>query len=137
MTEPSQSHGDDHGHGEHDEHGIGHVMPLSVLFTTFGALILFTIITMATTYMKLGTAEIWVSMGIATVKASLVLLYFMHLRYDRPFNAFTFVFTLIFVGLFLGGALTDSWQYQDDIEAEEMQQEVTQPTPAAEATADA
>ena len=48
------------------------------------------------------------------MKASLVALYFMHLRYDRPFNAIVFVTALFFVMLFVGIALTDTAAYKPD-----------------------
>jgi len=45
------------------------------------------------------------------VKASLVVLFFMHLRWDKPFNAIVFIGCLIFVGLFISLALLDTGQY--------------------------
>ena len=47
-------------------------------------------------------------MLIASVKASLVALFFMHLRWDKPVNAVIFCSTLFFLGLFLIGAYTDT-----------------------------
>ncbi|QDU41180.1 hypothetical protein Mal4_55450 [Maioricimonas rarisocia] len=99
----------------HDSHEIAHVMPLKVLFTIFGALIFFTILTVALAQLDLGQYEIIVTMVIATIKASLVAVYFMHLRYDNPFNAVVFVFSLVFVALFLGFTLADVEQYQPDL----------------------
>jgi len=61
-------------------------------------------------------------MGIATVKASLVLLYFMHLRYDSPFNGFVFVVALAFVWLFLAFVMVDSVQYQPGINKMRLEQ---------------
>lgn len=102
--------GDDHGHGAHV-----HVMPLSVLFTIFTLLIVFTAMTVAIAQFHLGKWEVPITMLIATTKATLVAVYFMHLRYDNPFNSMIFVFSLLFVGLFLGGALMDVGQYQDSL----------------------
>ena len=45
--------------------------------------------------------------GIATIKATLIAVYFMHLRYDKPFNTIVFVSSLLFVGLFLALTLMD------------------------------
>ncbi|MEW4528461.1 cytochrome C oxidase subunit IV family protein [Maioricimonas sp. JC845] len=99
----------------HDSHEIAHVMPLKVLFSIFGLLIFFTILTVAIAQLHLGRWEIIISMLIATTKASLVAIYFMHLRYDNPFNAMVFVFSLVFVALFLGFTLVDVEQYQPDL----------------------
>jgi cytochrome c oxidase subunit IV len=108
----------DHGHdGEHV-----HVMPLSVLIPTFVALIVLTIVTVSASKLDIGAAEIWVAMGIATIKAVLVALYFMHLRYDKPFNALLILFSLVFAAIFVGLALADSQSYQPDLSAFEMQQ---------------
>jgi len=64
---------------------------------------------------ELGSAGLWVAMGIATCKASLVALYFMHLRYDRPVNLIIFLGTLLFVCLFVSLALIDTQSYQPDM----------------------
>ncbi len=55
-------------------------------------------------------------MGIATMKAALVALYFMHLRYDHPFHSLVFVAGLVFLTLFLALTLLDTLQYQPTIE---------------------
>ena len=52
--------------------------------------------------------------AIATVKATLVALYFMHLRWDRPFNAIVLVSAIVAVMLFVAFALLDSYQYLPD-----------------------
>lgn len=105
-----------------DEPHHPHVMPLSVLLPTFAALIILTVVTVSASKLSLGAAEIWVAMGIATVKATLVALYFMHLRDDKPFNAMLILFSLVFAAIFVGLALVDSQAYQKDISAYEVQQ---------------
>lgn len=104
-----------HGHGHHAHEHHVHVMPLSVLFTIFGLLLAFTVITVVISKFHLGALEVPITMAIATFKATLVAVYFMHLRYDNPFNAMIFTFSLFFVGLFLGGALIDVTHYQKDL----------------------
>ena len=42
-------------------------------------------------------------------------LFFMHLRWDRPFNGIIFVSAVAFVALFLALTMTDSAEYQEDI----------------------
>jgi cytochrome c oxidase subunit IV len=102
----------------HDtDHGLGHAMPAATLLATFAALVLLTIITVTASTLGLGRWEIWATLGIATVKGTLVALYFMHLRYDRPFHALLAVFCLVFVFLLLGLTILDSQGYQPDIEA--------------------
>lgn len=99
------------------EHTVAHVMPPQILWATFAALVALTIITVSVSTMGLGQWEIWTTLGIATVKGSLVALYFMHLRHDRPFHALLVIFCLFFVFLFLGLAIMDTSGYQADIDA--------------------
>ena len=100
----------------HDEHEIAHVMPLSALFGVFAALMVLTFITVAATWVDLGWFNLPIAMAIATVKATLVALYFMHLRYDAPFNGLAFLAALLFVAVFILIVLLDSIQYQPSIE---------------------
>jgi cytochrome c oxidase subunit 4 len=97
----------------HDSHG--HVVPFRVLLAVWAALMVLTVITVAATWVDLGNLNLWIAMAIATVKATLVVLYFMHMRYDRPFNAIVFVSALAFVALFIGIALIDTGAYQPEL----------------------
>ncbi len=88
--------------------GGGHVVPLPVLLGVWAALIVLTGVTVAVTYVDLGPLNLWVAMLIATVKAGLVGLYFMHLRYDHPLYGIMLVCALFFVALFIGLTLIDA-----------------------------
>ncbi len=88
--------------------GLGHVVPLWLLAAVFGALLALTGLTVAVASVDLGNLNLYLALGIAAVKASLVVLFFMHLFWDRPFNAMIFIGCLLFVCLFIGLALTDS-----------------------------
>lgn len=110
----TQAAGDDHGHGHHG-HGHGehfaHPAPVPVLLGTFGALILLTILTVfIADNVELGSFELLVSMGIATVKAVLVGAFFMHMFWDKGFNVLVFLSSLLFFALFIGFALMDSYE---------------------------
>jgi len=99
---------------EHHE-GVGHVAPLWILLAVFGALLVLTALTVGVAYVDLGNLNLMVAMGVAVAKATLVVLYFMHLRWDKPFNAVVFIGALLFVALFVLFALLDTQQYQPDI----------------------
>jgi len=73
-----------------------------------------TVVTVAVTYVDLGPLNLWMALLIATVKASLVAVFFMHLRYDRPISAIVFVTSLFLVMLFVGIALMDTEQYSPE-----------------------
>jgi cytochrome c oxidase subunit 4 len=92
-----------------------HVAPFRVLAGVWVTLLVLTWVTVSATGIDLGRFNLWLAMAIATVKASLVLLYFMHMRYDRPINAIVFVTALLFVMLFVGFALMDTLAYQPEL----------------------
>ncbi len=67
------------------------------------ALMVLTTITVFASGIDFGspTINVVIAMVIASIKASLVALFFMHLRWDRPLNSIIFVSGLLFLGLFL------------------------------------
>ena len=58
-------------------------MPLSLYLKVFVALLILTVITVAVSQFDFGEYNLIVAMIIAAIKATLVALYFMHLRYDN------------------------------------------------------
>jgi cytochrome c oxidase subunit 4 len=107
-----------HAHGSHDhgDHGIAHDTPVRLLLGVWGALMVLTIVTVAVTTVDFGPRiNLVVAMAIATVKAGLVVTYFMHLRWDRPFNTLVFLGSLLFVSLFISMTLFDKSEYEPDI----------------------
>lgn len=101
----------DHAHA-HDHDSIAHPLPMTILTGVFLALMVLTVLTVAVTYVDLGPLNIWVALGIAVVKAGLVALYFMHLRYDAPFNGLILLCSFLFLAIFIGAAIGDSGEYQ-------------------------
>jgi cytochrome c oxidase subunit 4 len=104
----------------HDRECYAHVVPVWLLVAVFAALILLTGLTVLLHEPqwreRLGDWGLVAAMAIATVKAALVALYFMHLRYDKAINAIVFLGALVFVGLFLALTVLDTVEYQPDIE---------------------
>lgn len=87
-----------HAHDAHEEH----IVPYSTYFLVFGGLLLLTSLTVAAAYLDeffgtntSGVISTSIAMGIASVKATLVLLFFMHLYYDKP------IFRWMFITLFV------------------------------------
>jgi len=95
-------------------HGV-HAVPRRILGGVYGLLLMFTVITVAVSKVDLGNANIWVALFIAVIKGGLVVMYFMHLRWDSPFNGIVLLAALFFVALFIGLALLDSNSYQPQI----------------------
>ena len=98
----------------HHHESLAHPVPLRTLLGVWGLLMFLTFATVAVTYVDLGDYNIWLALGIAVVKGSLVGLFFMHLRYDGSFNSMVFVTALLFVMLFIGLTLLDTNAYQLD-----------------------
>ncbi|MCB9831113.1 MAG: cytochrome C oxidase subunit IV family protein [Planctomycetes bacterium] len=100
----------------HDHHNeLAHVMPVKVLLGVFGALLVLTGATVWVATHDLGRFDLSLALIIATVKAVLVALYFMHLRYDKVFNAIVFVVGILFVILFISLAVMDTGNYQSQL----------------------
>lgn len=100
----------------HDHHGIAHVASLSMLVKTWVFLMFLTVITVLATKVDFGPSmNLALAMFIATVKATLVVLYFMHLRYDKIFHSVLFVGAILASALFVGFALMDGGQYQQSV----------------------
>ena len=100
---------DAHAHAAHDDIR-SHV---KTYFMVFGALMVLTIITVAVSYLELATPlAITVALIVAAIKGSLVALYFMHLRWDSPFNGIVLIASMFFVALFIGLAILDTREYQ-------------------------
>jgi cytochrome c oxidase subunit 4 len=102
---------------QHEEQGghVGHIVPVRVLAATGLILLMLTALTVLVASYDFGNVNIWVALTIAAVKASLVVLFFMHLRYDRPFNGVVFVTSLVFVTLFISFTLTDTREYAPEM----------------------
>jgi cytochrome c oxidase subunit 4 len=62
-------------------HPHAHVTPLPVYLAVFGTLMVLTGVTVAVAYVDLGEFNKVVALGIASFKATIVVLYFMHVKY--------------------------------------------------------
>lgn len=108
----SDKHHDDH----HDDHGLAHTASMKVLLGTGGALLFLTIITVLATKVDFGASiNLAIAMAIAVVKATLVVLFFMHLKYDKIFHSVIFVGAVLAAALFVGFTMMDSGQYQHTV----------------------
>ena len=92
-------------HAEHESHGPSYTL-LTVIFLVLMAL---TGVTVGVTEFDLGyQGNLILAMVIALVKAAIVGLWFMHLRYDPPIFGFTLMLSLGFVVLFIVFTLLDT-----------------------------
>ncbi len=101
---------DDHGDAHH---GIAHTASIKVLLGTGGSLLFLTIVTVLATRVDFGAnINLAVAMFIAVIKATLVVLFFMHLKYDKIFHSVVFLSAILAAALFVGFTLMDTGQYQ-------------------------
>lgn len=98
------------GHHPHKDDGAVHAHISSTPFyvAVFMALITLTILTVGQSYVDLGRLNLIVVILIATTKASLVVSFFMHLRYDNKFNALIFISCIFFIGIFFAYTMNDT-----------------------------
>lgn len=100
------------GHA-HDAHEDGYNVHAHVSTTKFnaailGALFLLTGLTVGAYRIHLGEWNLFVAILIATMKAGLVMGFYMHLHWEKPFNKIIFLGSFIFVAVFLGYTVNDT-----------------------------
>ncbi len=102
-----------HTHDAHD-HGFAHIGSVRLLYGVFFALVGLTVLTLLLAG-NLGPFGFVVAMVIATVKGLLVMGFFMHMLWDKPFNVLVFFSSVLFLFLFIFMTLTDTDHYQKTI----------------------
>lgn len=98
------------GHTEHVEHHL----PKNLYFVIFGALMVLTALTVGLAFVNLGQLNIVVALAVAIVKATLVVLFFMHLKYESHLTKVVLGAGVFWLVLLLGiimDYVTRSWMY--------------------------
>jgi cytochrome c peroxidase len=104
-----------HKPGEPIEHHP-HVVPVSVMVAVIVALMILTVVTVLASKVDMGSMNVPVALAIATVKGTLVCAFFMHLRWDKPFNSIILVTSIGMLVLFLVMTGLDTMEYQSSID---------------------
>lgn len=100
-----------HDHDHADDGAVhAHVSSVGFYVAVFGGLLTLTLLTVGQSYVDLGKLNIVLVILIATMKASLVVTFFMHLRWDNKFNALIFLSTIFFIGVFFAYTINDTGQ---------------------------
>lgn len=84
------------------EPGQGHILRYSTLVTVWLALLVLTAITVAVSRLDLGALNIWAALGIASVKTSLVVAFFMHMKYENRLFQWFLLIALVTLATFIG-----------------------------------
>jgi cytochrome c oxidase subunit 4 len=87
----------------HDEHAQDPRVEARHHLITLVILLVLTIITVGASYINFGSpaGNVVIALTIATIKASIVSLFFMHLLHDKPVNAVIALAGFLFLGIFL------------------------------------
>lgn len=87
--------------------GEHHIIPFKTYLTILLILLGFTVITVAAARVDFGAMNAFIAMLIASIKAALVLLYFMHLKYDEKLFPAVFFTSIFFLILFFAFSQLD------------------------------
>ena len=107
MSHTSSSHsGSSSNHGHHDQ--LGHLVPYVVFLRVFIALLVLTAITVLVSLQDFGMLNIVVAMTVASIKALIVALFFMHLKYENPLTWLYAMFPIGLLALLIGLVFLDN-----------------------------
>ena len=85
----------------------GHVTPIKVYLTIFMTLMVLTAVTIVVAYVNLGQWNKVLALGIASFKATLVVLYFMHVKYASRMTRLIVVSGFFFLMILLSLTMVD------------------------------
>ena len=92
-------------HSEHDY--VGHIIPSRIYYVIWAILMIGTAITVFAATIELGVFNIVVALLIATIKGTLVVLFFMHLRYSDKLTMVTVIASIFWLFILFSLTMTD------------------------------
>ena len=104
--QPTHTHAATHT-AEHAHHSHHHIVPFKVNMAVGITLLILTAVTVWVAQFDFGAMNMIVAMTVATVKAGLVVAYFMHLRYDNRFFLTMLLVCLIALTVFIVFTMID------------------------------
>jgi cytochrome c oxidase subunit 4 len=91
-----------------------HILPTRVYYTIFGILMLCTYLTVQIAFLNLGPLNAIAALVIAVFKATLVVLFFMHVKYSSRLTWAVIIGSVFWLGILLtltmGDYLTRTWR---------------------------
>jgi cytochrome c oxidase subunit 4 len=92
---------------------MAHIATVKLYVSIFLTLMVLTTITVVVAYVNLGEFNKVVALGIASVKATLVILYFMHVKYSSRLTKLVvvagFYFLIVLLGLTMADYASREW----------------------------
>ena len=106
-------HNEHHGPAGHDDATEGHIVSPVVYIIIFFALLVGTALTIGASYIEMGPWNPIVAIAIAVTKATLVVLFFMHVKYSPKLTKLTVgagLFTfLVLIFMTLSDYISRAW----------------------------
>ena len=84
-----------------------HHVPYKVYFIVWGALLVLTAVTVGVSYVDMKNVTVLTAMLIAATKSMLVLLYFMHIRFEKPMYSVMILAAMMTYGIFVALTFVD------------------------------
>jgi cytochrome c oxidase subunit 4 len=85
----------------------GHILPKKTYYTIYGLLLLCTYLTVQVAFFDLGPGNTIAALAIATFKAVLVILFFMHVKYSTRLTWAVVLGGMFWLGILLALTMTD------------------------------
>ena len=85
-----------------DNEHVQHITSYKTLAIVLAILLVLTIVTVGVSYIDLGFFNVPLALTIASTKVTLVLLFFMHLKYEGLVIKISFVSTVLFLAVMIG-----------------------------------
>ena len=90
-----------------NEHESQHIMSYKTLGLVLASLLVLTAVTVGVSYVHMGFFNVPIALMIASTKATVVLLFFMHLKYEGKLIAISFTSTVIVLCIMIGFTFWD------------------------------
>jgi len=84
-----------------------HIISYNFLILVLAALLALTGVTIGVSFINMGRLNVWIALLIASTKGSLVLLYFMHLKYESRVMFLSFLGTVFFLSIMISFTFWD------------------------------
>ncbi len=93
-------------HTEHPDY-VGHILPAKMYVVIWAILMVLTATTVYAATLELGLFNIVLALLIATIKGTLVVLFFMHLRYSTKLTMVTVIASIFWLFILFSLTMTD------------------------------
>lgn len=84
-----------------------HTIPYQTFVIVWVMLLLLTGATVTVAQFHFGALNVWIALGIATLKAALVIAFFMHMKYEQRLFKLALLATLAILAIFIGLTFLD------------------------------